>query len=1023
MRTGEVMMKLASKFCASFLLLCVTASAIDEFAVEAKLSKRLIEIGMFDYATLHVEGLQKTGAEPEAVSILNAQLLAGQGKRSAAYDVLKGVKSSSKYYVPALLLIPAMTSDLKARVAAYQAYFKAVPEPPAGAENCRDWQGVVMRYADSLKKQNRPGEVEKTLKLLEKGCGPGEGGAVDENMVAMIGLRFKLEALEKEAKPAPAKVDAVIKELEKMRWGMDYFSSLAYVEIARAMILKGKFQEAIELLAENTEFLMNMHTGVVKDTGSSAQSPLAGAFYYIGIGYEKIGDSKKEGTTERKKMHAKAYKKFRKVATDFSDASIAVKALMAKDRVGQKLGGVRESSQGASALKQQGIQKESADAQYRDKKYDRAIELYLKALNVAPGSKLAPEIMALCVACLKKQDRMLEAVALTMFMAEFYPDSPKTGDSLYNLAVSMWKTGIDLNKTGKVEPAKAAKADAIRMFAAFAEANPTHLKAAFAAYTVASEKYAQGDEWKKKKAAAKSVKEGNEAILAMRKAFREAIPAFEYVVDNYGSSKYAAKALYRLAWIYRILTNDEATEENEDQLCADTFLKFCALATEPTADRLIAKYEAADRLYALGNMVAGEKHFSELVGWIDSGAFKGVDKVAEYRKNATAMNAWCVDAQALGLRGTMDAVREEIEALPPQEGGEPAVVPAELQAKLVKAEGEWKAGLKRAIDSFTQFLGQYAKDEQQAPSVMAKLGAIYTADLDDAAMGQTWFERLSKTFPNSSAAKQSVFTLGRVYIKNGQWAKANETYTKVKDQFAEHGYANLYFISRQPMQPAGEEKQIGLDPLIAIAANEALLAIAKDKKHEDNADAVKRRELVSLRVTDGYVAMKRFEDALSTYDRMIREEEQKKRASGKYSSFYFKVMMGQAQAFRVQGETQQAVDALNTVLSMINATSFPTVYFKAVCDLGDAMADSKDIKFVKKAAYMYQQTVEFAPRDNEEILPYIERGYFGAAWNLSRLNMTDQANEMRKAYLSEFGDGKFRKEIYSLPSPEFFDEK
>lgn len=87
------------------------------------------------------------------------------------------------------------------------------------------------------------------------------------------------------------------------------------------------------------------------------------------------------------------------------------------------------------------------------------------------------------------------------------------------------------------------------------------------------------------------------------------------------------------------------------------------------------------------------------------------------------------------------------------------------------------------------------------------------------------------------------------------------------------------------------------------------------------------------------------------------------------------------------------------------------------------MADSKDIKFVKKAAYMYQQTVEFAPRDNEEILPYIERGYFGAAWNLSRLNMTDQANEMRKAYLSEFGDGKFRKEIYSLPSPEFFDEK
>lgn len=993
--------------------------AADDFALEARLSERLGEVGLYDYAQLHVETLRRTGADTDAVSVLEAEVLAAQGKRTQAVETLRKIRSSSNYFPQARLRVARLSSDVKEQVAAYQDYFKKEPEPPESEAACKDWQGAVMRYADALKRDGQTEKVEPILKMLEKGCGKGDG-AISDKMVKLIAVRYKLDALEASGKkPSSTVIGKIITELESLQWNMDFIAAMAYVEIARATLLGGDPKKAMENLAVNTDFLVQMDIGVKKDTGSSAQSPLAGAFFVIGRCYETLAMKQKAGSPERKKLLAKAYKKYRQVAADYGDSPVALKALEAKDRASQALGGVREQASGESLLRQQQTEQKLADAQYRAGDYKRAAELYLKALNTAPGSRLAPDILYFASTCFRKVDKMLEAVVLTQFLAEHFPESKHTGNALYNLGVVLWKQGLQHAKAGKDQQAASSKGDAVRMFKSFAEANPTHLKAPFAAYTVATEQYAAAAALKEQRKSIKDVKERNANILAMRQAYRDALPSFQFVVDNYGSSDYALKSLYRLGWIYRILTNDEETEEDEDQLAVDNFLLYCERDTNATAEKITAKYQAADRLYSMGQYEQARKHFDELTTWAKQPDFAKLQQTGQFAQNATAMVAWCLDQQVGPLREQVDALEAQIAALPVPEGAEVAEIPAELADKRDATRSAWNSALQTTIRAFKRYLDDYPKDEVQCPSIMAKLGAIYTADLEDSEKGETWFETLAKTFPDSEAAKQSVFTLGRVYIKNGNWKKANQTFTTIQDAFKEYSYGNLYYLSRQPLQPASESKPVGINPELAIACNEALLGIARNTAHEDHAKALERKDLISLRVTDGYVAMEQFDKALQTYDSLVRQEERKKQESGRYSSFYFRVRMGEANAYRSQKNIKQAADTLNSVLSMINATSYPNVYYQATCELAETLADSQDQKHVLKAVGLFKQAIEFAPRDNPDIRPYIERAFFGAAWNLSRLNMTDDANATKTQYLNEYRDGQFRKEIYSLPSPEF----
>jgi tetratricopeptide (TPR) repeat protein/outer membrane protein assembly factor BamD (BamD/ComL family) len=1051
-------------------LLCALAAQaqyVDDYKLEAALSRKLAEIQMFDFADLHMEHLRKSFSGDEALNVLEGEYYAAKGVRSKAVAAFEKIKRGSRYYPDACLARAKFAASTKEKIEAYEEFFGMVTNPPSRQDDCELYVKAILGLSNALKTDGKAAQAAKVLEKLD-GVECAGGGEIDPRMMVILKSQVKLDAADttwdETGKITPAQktlVEASLKEMEKLLWSpYDMPAAMAYVESARAKILLGKPDEALDIIVQATSFLSEMEEALGRD--AAQHSPLAGAYYYIARAFHAQGRSKNDT-----KLLTKALKKYYKVVEDYDKSALAPKALHQMEILKEAMG--VEIQGGGNLSAQQQMKRDTADALYRKGELAKAADLYLEAAALNLKWRSVPETLRYAVSCLYKSKRYLEAEAIAELLGSAYPRSEDSQKALYSLGVALTKAA----KEAKGQKLKDEYTEAsVGSFSRFVQIAPTDPNAAMAAWRVAEYQYAKGgkmrDERTRLQGAGASTREVNDAILAMRAAYEAAIPAYKVLVENYGSTEYGMKALYKLGWVYRIRDiNDES---------AKYFLKYCEVQDRPTEEKAISKFYAAEQLLRIETVLDdGETdvrkifetfnanikhyetvigHYTELIEWLSKkNGFPSNDNTARYLQYASAMIGWCYDGQAAKCREATDWIDAKVEALnapieaakaaaaaaaPPEpaEGEAPATAPApaaipELspqEAALVKAlegarpryEAIWKDRMLKAVEAFEAYADEHKNDEAQTAPILGKLGAIYIIELDDQVKGQAAFERLTRTFPNSIVAKESAFTLGRVYIKNGKWDKANEILLKEKENLGKYSFGNLYSIATKLWRDESKS-EIGLDPELVLAANEAILVMARDPKHEDHADAKKREEKVNFQMAEVLTHLKQYDKTLAVYDTMMRTAEANKQKTGRYSAFYFDILFGQGDVYKAQGDLVKARKNYEQVLTNINAEALPEQYNHAVYEVGASMAATDNEELVKKSISRFMQIIQFSDMDkNPEIAPWVQAAYAGAAKSFALINNLDEASKLRKEYLQKFPRGAYRKQIMSLPSPKFF---
>ena len=107
------------------------------------------------------------------------------------------------------------------------------------------------------------------------------------------------------------------------------------------------------------------------------------------------------------------------------------------------------------------------------------------------------------------------------------------------------------------------------------------------------------------------------------------------------------------------------------------------------------------------------------------------------------------------------------------------------------------------------------------------------------------------------------------------------------------------------------------------------------------------------------------------------------------------------------------------VLTDIDREKYVVEYNQAIIGSGFSLLESDEKKHVEKAAFRFQQVVEFADRKHPKLRLPIEKAYLGLARAFALLGDKQQALKSRAEYLRKYRRGVFRKEITKLPPRKF----
>ncbi|MFT5130205.1 MAG: tetratricopeptide (TPR) repeat protein, partial [Rhodothermales bacterium] len=537
-----------------FCTLAAEAQFVDDYKIEAALSRKLAEIQMFDLADLHMTQMRKSFAGDEALNVLEGEYYAAKGIRSKAVASFAKLKRGSKYYPEACLARAKFGADNAEKIKAYEEFFGIVTKPPSHPDDCDAYTRAILGLSGAYKNDGKAAKAAKVLeKLNDVQC--GGDGTIDPRMMVILKSQTKLDGADKTwdktgriTTAEKALAQASLKEMEQLLWSpYDMPAAMAYVESARAHILLGAPDKALDIIVQATSFLSEMEKALGRD--AAQHSPLAGAYYYIGRAFHAQGRVKEND----KKLLTKALKKYYKVVDTYSQSSLAPKALQQMEILKEILGIVKIGDPNASRAQEQKLKRETADALYRNGDLAKAADLYLQTAALDLKGSIVPETLRYAVSCLYKTKRYLEAEAIGELLGEVYPRSEDAQKALYSLGVALSKASKEANTPARKEEFTEASVNA---FGRFVRLAPTDSKASMAAWRVAEYQYAKGGKMRKlkdelsKKGA--PVKEINAAILAMRAAYEAAIPAYTVLEENYGSTEYGMKSLYKLGWVNRI---------------------------------------------------------------------------------------------------------------------------------------------------------------------------------------------------------------------------------------------------------------------------------------------------------------------------------------------------------------------------------------------------------------------------------------------------------------------------------------
>lgn len=646
--------------CLGIAVVSCSVFALDEFSYDLRLVRELTEIGMTDYAARQVQRMYRKYPEQEdQVRFAQVRVYLATNQRAKAQEILDDISRKSPLYPQARRLIGENAFRRRQFTEAKEAfadYFKVQPQPVSGQRrHVEDFISAVQTYAQVFIELGQAKEVSTALDHLSAVKKTGAISQAEINYLKAKAALAAYEMLQEQGKKINREhIEQLVTNLEDMGLSQDYLIIInSTLETAHAKILLGQYVPAIEKVRSLDELLTRISGRVRPES-----SPLASAFYYEGEALAGLADEMFEkGERERAfKIYKAAAKRFRRVIDDYAAHRLNDKAVIGFGQIRTRLQDEYDVTiKGPAVSGRMLVKLREADNFFRTQQYEQAIPLYLDALRQGRLSGKAPEIGLRLSYSYAQADNFLEAEAIAGYLADLFPDNTQTAEAMLKLGSIIYEKAKSIEKTERKEE----QIDkAIEIWNKFLEIAPEHDQAPTILYASAEQYYRRARAITDQIDPGQSVKEQEDMKARARKIYRQALPYYEQLTEDYGTASRSIRGYYKLGWVYDALEQEKRS--------AEAFLKYYALETDPdkAKDRLIAKFQAGYQFMMSDTPQAAIDHFKEFVREIEEESIIGINtqapEIQKMKVDAESYIAWAYDLTAEELRPQVTEINEDI---------------------------------------------------------------------------------------------------------------------------------------------------------------------------------------------------------------------------------------------------------------------------------------------------------------------------------------------------------------------------
>ncbi|MFZ2657092.1 MAG: tetratricopeptide repeat protein [Victivallales bacterium] len=723
------------------------------------------------------------------------------------------------------------------------------------------------------------------------------------------------------------------------------------------------------------------------------------------------------------------------------------------------------------------LERKEADNYFSDQKYQQALALYLKAIMADRKSGDADIILARLASCYIKTNQALEAMAIATYLCDYYPASESTPTIMVQTGEIIWTAGTAKKDSKNKDDSKLADSlfeDAIIVYNNYLKNCPADQWAGDVSARIAKYYYNKAVELAK---VANDLPQGDEKVkkaVEARNAFRTTAPYYQNIASNFAHTKWGISSIYSLAWCY--------TNAQDYVPGADNFLKYCDMEMEKEGDKDVgnvadAKMRAADNYIQYAKALDKEadtlrnKAFEMGLSGTPPAATPPALKKEEPVKKAAPKNEGA-SKEAKEVKEVIN-VDENTDAMTPvqlnakaDELGKQAIENYTIAlTHLNELLNTWcGAGgalanskdqkVQKVIESAYSLLGwayDGAKDKENAckafdsfikkypssklvPLSMLRMGLIY-ADMGKFDIAGQVLENLAEKFPQSPEGKSAFSTLARTMYEIKKFDKSIEVFGKIFAQNIELTPQDLRWACANLSDCDGTHPKAGAE--MSVKAGEMLILkmdkmppedlIGKTRARE-TANNPKEQQKLIIAVKDkicfDYATAcywaGLFDKSLKTIDDLLVKEN---------SAYYFDGRFLRALVYRGMKNYPKALENYGeiTMTAMSAATKKPVFYSKAQCFMGDTFMEANDYKKAYAAlninAGSTPEDIKNSPakvtkEEMQELLNWLEYAIYKAAYCSAKLGNSEERDKMVASYKKNFPDGKFAKDINSLPAAD-----
>ena len=726
-------------------ILPVAGQVIENLDEEFQFASGLVELGFPDFADKVVQQILRLHPDQKSrAQLIQAEVLISRRKfEDAEKLVVEMGMDNTKAQAISLALARGYYSigDTDKASKLYTEFFKRYEtRMPTDPDLLRFYQDSAYQFGQMLE---MAGQTEDAIKAYGRILTTKPDKQTQRRILAKQAELYVKQAGSITDRAQQEKLLGEAKKLcDTIQWGgMDVWFGQSVITLAHMDLVKGDRAAAEKTLMGNLDIFKEIDQFLKEEGLPLSVSPMAGARFLLGELFQyqaETMEKQKRGQDEIVAMYGKSLTEFYNVFAKYGESDWgqtagvragAIKSVL-EDRYGRKVN-VDLGQKAAAAVA--GYFK-LPDNLFRQKKYQAAVDEYIKTLNQFPETEVTPVALGNMMESYAELGDVLMVKTILSYTAERL-----AGNDTAALA---------LLRIGKYYFDKKDEPMYMLAYNAYLEGFPKHDRAAAILFTLAGLKKQQGDE-------------------------QAASQFFEQIVKNYPKDQYYPRALSQMAWGYYAATNYEKAVEG-----FRVFIK----ESQPSPGKALAQFALAESLRQLNRLNEASVEYEIVIQWLAPKNNPYGTSVADVKKNqellekAVFQRAYCyakmtepadsvADFRSRAIRGYDQFISLFADS---------AMAPPALSAKgTVQLEvGQHDA----AMQTFDQLAAKYPNSPEGKSALFALTRSAMEIKLYDQA--RSAFEKM---LANSKAYSADEFTrIGQLMLDAKLYPEAVKAFTHVR---------------------------------------------------------------------------------------------------------------------------------------------------------------------------------------------------------------------------------------------------